>query len=173
MSPKYDLTNKKFGKLLVIKRVENNKYGKSQWLCKCDCGNKKIVSSHCLKSGDTKSCGCLKRNSGIKHGLRFTRQYRILQMMKQRCYNPKATKYKNYGGRGIKIGDEWLDENHGIENFYNWSIEHGYADDLTIDRINVNGNYEPSNCRWATFKEQNLNKRNNVRRSDKNVVTKE
>jgi len=156
-----DLTNKTYGKLSVIKRVENNKHGKSQWLCKCECGGTKIVSGRGLNSGDTRSCGCLRRNSGFKHGLRFTRQYRILQNMKSRCYNPKATKYINYGGRGIKICDEWLDEEKGIENFYNWSIENGYSDDLSIDRIDNDGDYEPDNCRWVTYKEQNLNKRNN------------
>ena len=93
-----------------------------------------------------------------KHGYYGTRLYGIFQQMKQRCYDKHSTNYKNYGGRGITICDEWK---NNFENFYSWAVMHGYSDDLTIDRMDVNGNYEPSNCRWATKKEQARNKRTN------------
>ena len=131
--------------------------------CICDCGDIVYVKGCHLRSGHTKSCGCLnvEKNKKLhtKHGKRYTRLYRIWLNMKDRCYNKNNLSYKNYGGRGIKICDEWL---HDFVNFYNWSMTNGYKDELTIDRINVNGNYEHSNCRWATTKQQNNNRRNNA-----------
>lgn len=151
MRPYIDIRNKKFGKLIVIKYI-----GNSQWLCQCECGNKIIVKTNNLNRKYTTSCGCLKGN--LKHKLSNTRLYNIWQNIKSRCYNKNHNYYYNYGGRGIKICDEWL---NNFEVFYEWSIHNGYDDNLTIDRININGNYEPNNCRWTDRITQQNNTRKN------------
>ena len=157
-----DLIGKKFGKLTVIKNVGIDKKYNTLWLCKCDCGNEKIVARYKLTIGNTKSCGCLKKqhcsNLHKIHGLSNTKIGYTWRGMKSRCYNPKNENYKNYGGRGIKVCDEWLND---FMNFYNWSINNGYKEDLSIDRINSDGNYEPNNCRWIPWKEQTRNTRRN------------
>lgn len=158
VSPKFEnLAGKRFGKWEVISRAENDKTRKTtKWICKCECGNIKTLEAYTLKSGNSKSCGCA-RKGNIIHGLGHTRLYRIYCNMKQRCYNPKNSRYHCYGKRGIRICDEWLEN---FEKFYYWAINNGYTDELTIDRIDVNGIYEPSNCRWATMLEQAKNKQN-------------
>lgn len=155
-----DLVGKRFGMLAVLRRADN--VGKNtMWLCKCDCGNETITSGGRLVIGITRSCGCLKfvGYNWIHEGS-CTRIYNIWQSMKQRCQNKNAQAYKNYGGRGITVCPEWLGES-GFENFRDWSFSNGYADNLTIDRINNDGNYEPSNCRWVDMKTQSNNRRGN------------
>lgn len=146
-----NLLNKKFGKLTVIKFKEIDKNKKAIWYCQCECGKIIATSTHNLKSGNTTSCGC----SRIKYKQLDERLYRIWAGMKTRCLNKNKKEYKNYGGRGIVICDEWLE----YKNFYVWAMTNGYKNNLTIERINVNGNYEPNNCTWITIQEQQLNKR--------------
>ena len=157
-----DLVGQRFGKLTVIGREENSKHGNARWLCLCDCGNKKIIAAGNLRSGHTQSCGCYRKELSImrstKHGKTHTRIYRAWQDMKNRCYNPKTDTYRTHGARGITVCPEWLND---FQAFYGWAISNGYSDNLTLDRVDTNGNYEPSNCRWATPKEQSNNKRNN------------
>lgn len=164
MAKAKDLIGQKFGRVLVVSKAKNRN-GKVYWSCYCDCGKRFETLTSSLTCGKTTSCGCYRHEreieANIKHGKRNTRIYRIYHGMKNRCYNSQIPKYKNYGGRGVKICDEWLGEN-GFINFYNWAIESGYDNTLTIERIDVNGNYCPKNCKWITEKEQAKNKTNNI-----------
>jgi len=160
-----DLTGKRFGRLTVVERAENNRHKKPQWRVRCDCGNEKIVLGLSLANGDTQSCGCLnselssERNSthGDSRVGKRTRLYRIWTDMKRRTDYPKNTNYKHYGGRGITVCDEWKKD---FAAFRDWAKSHGYDDSLSIDRIDNNGSYEASNCRWVPWKKQCDNKRN-------------
>lgn len=154
MSRAINITGQKFGRLTAIKPCGKTSGGNVLWLCECDCGNKTTAPTQHLKSGNTKSCGCLNSELASK---RFTktgesnhRLYRIWRNMKRRCYDNTFKAYKNYGGKGVLICDDWL---KSFENFYKWAISNGYKDNLTIDRINVNGNYDPNNCQWITRSE--------------------
>jgi hypothetical protein len=155
-----DLTNKIFGKWTVIEFSHRGKYGDSHWLCRCNCGTKQIIFGGNLRSGKTTQCvNCKKIEAkknpyAFKHGMSKTNTYRIWYGMKERCYNTKNEKYKDYGGRGISVCDNWK---NSFENFYTDMGERPRG--LSIDRINNNGNYEPSNCRWATPTQQMKNTR--------------
>lgn len=146
-----DLTGKHFGELMVLKR-SFKKGNAIYWTCQCSCGNIKDIAGKHLKSGGTKSCGCKQQeHSHFIHGMTNSRIYSIWQHMKDRCGKKWDKRYKNYGGRGISVCKEWQ---NSFLAFYNWAFANGYKDNLSIDRIDVNGNYEPSNCRWITMAEQ-------------------
>jgi hypothetical protein len=158
-----NLVGKTFNRFTIIKVIDEPSNGHKRCLCKCSCGTYKIVRYEALKSGSTQSCGCLRRENAVelgkgqyKHGLSATRVYRIWYGMVDRCNEPTNAEYHNYGGRGIIVCDEWLD----FMNFYTWATNNGYSGKMSIERKDVNGNYEPSNCSWIPSSEQNFNKRN-------------
>lgn len=157
------LEGERYGKLVVMEEAESiySKTGKMirRWKCKCDCGNITIVRHGDLRNGSTVSCGCYnyeKESAAKTHGYSRTKLGNVFEGMKQRCNNPKNKNYEKYGGRGIKICTEWLND---PKKFFDWAIKNGYKEGLSIDRIDVNGNYESDNCRWADNEAQCLNQR--------------
>ena len=149
-----DLTGQRFGRLTVIERGPNSPHGSARWYCKCDCGKETLTTTAKLRNGTTRSCGCLglehATQAKIKHGATHEPLYDVWAAMKRRCYNPNVTGYKYYGGKGVTICDEWRED---YAKFKAWAYANGYEPGLTIDRIDSNGDYEPSNCRWITFAE--------------------
>jgi hypothetical protein len=154
MGRKISLEGMRFGKLVVLAEHPERRGNTIMWVCKCDCGNTKIINGNNLRQGKSTTCGCSTR----RHGMRFTRLWRIWDGMMKRCYNPKHKWFKRYGGRGITICEEWL-QNHG--SFFSWALSNGYKDGLTIDRIDVDKGYCPENCRWVDMKTQLNNRSNN------------
>lgn len=153
-----DLTGQRFERLTVIERDCNDRGNGAYWICKCDCGNYNVVRGAELRNGHTKSCGCQKNENTSSrmrtHGMRKTRLYNTWQCIRARCYNEKIRNFRHYGGKGIAVCDEWR---NSFESFRDWAMANGYNDSLTIDRIDVDGDYCPENCRWVDMVVQENN----------------
>ena len=158
MGAAIDLKGKKYGRLTFIE-FSHRKGKNYYWKCVCDCGNEKVVQPSGVKNGRVISCGCYNKEVITKHGLDGNKLYHVLNSMKNRCYSDKSKSYVNYGARGIKVCDEWIND---PREFINWSLSNGYEEGLSIDRINNDGHYEPDNCRWTNKITQANNTRTNL-----------
>ncbi len=161
MSKILDLTGKRFGKLVAIERDITKK--RVYWICQCDCGSIKSIMSTHLRSGASTSCGCYQKECASKanktHGMTHTSLHNRWKAIRQRCTNPKDSRYKNYGNRGITLCEEW----NNFERFAKWSLENGYQDGLELDRIDNDKGYFPENCRWCKSIINNHNRRNTAK----------
>lgn len=155
-----NLEGQVFDRLTVTRRGGNNQRGQARWLCSCECGGEALATTTDLRSGNTRSCGCLQAEGRDRrtHGESGTRLYKIWAGIKKRCCSPKSTVWLHYGGRGISVCADW----QSYESFRDWALSSGYADDLTIERIDADGHYAPDNCEWITQSEQS--RRANVQR---------
>lgn len=161
---------KRFGRLTIIDFAHAEPpYRGWLWVCRCDCGNTRTLMVSDVKQGKTRSCGCLhdavcaEKATKFKYSVKdYKRLYSIYNGIKKRCYNENESRYKDYGARGIRMCDDWLNQTNGFDNFVEWSLANHYNDEMTIDRIDVDGHYEPMNCRWIPLTEQALNKRDTL-----------
>lgn len=166
-----DWIGKKFGRLTVLDAIrERSESGNSRWMwrCKCECGKESIITPNSIVYGNTRSCGCLARERFVEFNKSRSHKYNTTEYKKlwwkyyairNRCYNENSSRYKDYGGRGIKVYSEW---NDNFDNFVEWALSNGYEEGLTIERVDVNGDYCPENCKFITLEEQANNKRNTV-----------
>lgn len=157
----------KYGKLTVLEYSNKKRpNGARIYKCKCECGNITYVDVYSLRNGNTRSCGCLTKTQGGKATLN-KRLHNCWCDMRSRCYNVNNKAYEHYGGRGIIVCDDWKED---YQAFYNWSMNNGYNDMLTLDRIDVNKNYSPNNCRWANWETQRNNKRTTIKITINNIT---
>lgn len=162
-NPRINMLGVRQGKLTVIKYAGRNKHNEATWLCKCDCGKEIVVRGGHLREGQKacQQCALIEKNkSSAKHHMSRSKLYNTYYAMLKRCYTPSCASYGRYGGRGISVCDEWRNAENGFLNFAKWANSHGYSEDLSIDRIDVDKGYSPDNCRWVTMAEQASNRSN-------------